>query len=84
MIEFLTVHEIEFTAEQSAFLWVCAISCIRNNAHYTPLEEGAVAAFLEALGTQEMINKYGEKADFNEVKNVGFDLEKANTFRKER
>jgi hypothetical protein len=81
MIEFLTIHDVSFTSEQSEHLWIEAISCIRGNARYTRIQDGKVRNFLDALGTGEMIKKYGEKADFNQIKHVGFDLELAKSFK---
>lgn len=79
MVEFLTLHDIEFTEEQSAFLWVVAISCIRGNAHYTRLKEGVeIKQFLETTKAAAMIEAFKNGANFNEIKNIGYDLDAIN------
>ncbi len=76
MIEFLTLHDIEFTKEESQHLWACAITCIRGNAMYTQLAEGAtVEQLLETTRAKRMIELFKEYADFNEIKNIGYDLD---------
>ena len=75
MIEFLTLHDIEFTSEESAHLWVIAISCIRGNAHYTRRKDGvSTKQFLETTKAAAMIEAFKNGANFNEIKNIGYDL----------
>lgn len=81
MIEFLTINDVEFSAEQSEFLWGITIACLQGNMRYTRIKEGTSSEFLEALRAKAMIKQYKAKADFNEIRNVGFDLEKVNSFR---
>lgn len=75
IIDFLTENEVSFTPEQSQHLWVCAITNIRANAGYTRLAEGkTVQDLLASTKVAAMIKKFGDKEDFNEIKNIGFNL----------
>lgn len=56
---FLTNNKIEFAPEQSKYLWVCVIACIRGNCGYTSLREGvSIKELLETLRLQEIFNAY--------------------------
>jgi len=75
VIEFLTIHEIEFTEEQSQHLWACAITCLRANARYTRWNEGLeVARIWETLRVAAMLENFKNHASFNAIRDVGFDL----------
>jgi len=76
LIEILTNNTIEFTPEQSNHIWVCAIACIRNNASFTSLKEGAtINDLLDATKVKQMIHLYKEGVDINQIKEIGFDLQ---------
>lgn len=81
-IDFLTLHDIEFTDAESQYLWVNVISCIRANAQYTRLADGVeIAHFLETARYKRMIELCKEHTNFNEIKNIGYDLDAINALR---
>jgi len=81
LIQFLTVNEIVFTPEQSSYMWAEVINCLRANAQYTRLKEGVMSDFLESLCVTEIVAQFKQNADFNNLKNIRFDLDKINSFR---
>jgi len=82
MIEFLTLHDITFTEEESQFLWAEVITCIRGNARYTKLAEGVeISEFLDTTRAAQMIEKFKNYANFNEIKDIGFDLDALNALK---
>jgi len=80
-IKFLTINEVTFTNEQSEYLWMIVIACVRANANYTRFKEGGVHPFLDALSVSGMVSNLKARADFNQIKHIGYDLELAKTFR---
>ena len=74
-IQFLTVNDIVFTPEESRWMWVVSIACIRNNAMYTRRGEGVTPAdLLAATRVKRMIELYSQKQDFNQITTVGYDI----------
>ncbi len=80
LIEFITLHadKLEFTPEQSTWLWAILMQTTKISLYYgnRELKEGKTLPDLkEAVKFSAMIKGFTDNLNFKEVINLGFDLE---------
>jgi hypothetical protein len=81
----LKQYNFKFTHKESQDLWALAITCIRGNARYTRLKDGVTTEqFLDATKVREMIIRFKENRDFNDIQEIDYDLDAINSLKAER
>lgn len=82
LIKFVKDNDLEFTKEQSKWLWESILGSIRMKVGFAKLRKDVtMAKFLSATKFEEMAAMHKEGADFNGIKGVEFDVEHLNSLK---